>query len=66
MPDPTAQRRPERQPRLHEYDITSDAYSYAAQRSRSVNPGYTIVDATLTGAQTVAQRRPERQPRLHC
>ena len=66
-----AQRRPERQPRLHPTTSTSMdsiAFEHPLNEGRSVNPGYTerrlqAVDRRFTSPH--AQRRPERQPRLH-
>ena len=62
----TAQRKPERQPRLHR----SASNRRSSRRSsfnegRSVNPGYTFRNVDQPTPPSTAQRRPERQPRLH-
>ena len=66
-----AQRRPERQPRLHAGEIGEIAVTrprIPLNEGRSVNPGYTCMNfgwhLRSTRPQS-AQRRPERQPRLH-
>ena len=60
-----AQRRPERQPRLHNSAATLSRLRLTAlNEGRSVNPGYTR-HRSKACQRTLAQRRPERQPRLH-
>ena len=62
----TAQRRPERQPRLHPgLRSTPAGATQPLNEGRSVNPGYTRIGDGVSDYIERAQRRPERQPRLH-
>ena len=62
----SAQRRPERQPRLHAGGASSPGCRLTPlNEGRSVNPGYTRTSVSSRVGTFIAQRRPERQPRLH-
>ena len=61
-----AQRRPERQPRLHPDRVGREpALSERSTKAGASTPATPLTSSTRISAPCFAQRRPERQPRLH-